>query len=259
MKDYIVITTISVLASFVHCILGFGDAMLAMPFLLMFYKLQVADTIANNYAFIIGIVLTGYSFKHLKEYKWESALLFIAYTLLTIIGMLVLKTINENALVAMLSIVLIFYPLIIFLANRRHSFVLNRYFSIIFGAISGFLGATTTINGPPLVIYGQLRKFNKDVFVAMLQPVFLWGSIINFYGYYQLGLFNLRLTAIMFASTPLVILNAYFCRKIRNKINHKVFAYLVVAMIFASGVMMFTHHINDIFPPYFEHYIEKLL
>ena len=243
MEDYIIITVISTFASMIHCLLGFGDALLAMPFLLMFYSLETANTIANNYAFIIGVVLTGYNFRSLKSHKLESIILFFLYTIFTVIGMLFLASVNPNLILIMLSIILILYPGLIYWLQKNNTRPVGKYTSILFGAISGFLGATTTVNGPPLVIYGQLRKFRKDIFVAIIQPVFLWGSIINFYGYYKLGLFNLRLTLIMFASTPIILINAYFCKKIRNKMNQNIFTYFVTGMIFISGVIMLFKYI----------------
>lgn len=243
MYDYIVIPIVAFFASFVHCLLGFGDALLAMPFLLIFYDLRVADTIANNYAFLIGIILTGYSFKFLSAYKLETSMLFSMYTLLSGVGMIILKIINQNAIILLLSITLIFYPFLILWLNKKSSFKLNGYASLIFGGLAGFLGATTSINGPALVGYAQLRKFNKDVFIAILQPLFLWGSVINFYGYYKIGLFNWHLTLIMGASTPLILLNAYLCKKIRDKVNQQLFGHLVSLMIFASGIMLFIKHI----------------
>lgn len=243
MNDWIVLWSVSIGASFVHCLLGFGDALLTMPFLLMFYSLEVADTIANNYAFIIGVVLTGYSFKHLKNYKWESISLFIGYTIFTIVGLAILEHIDPNAIIVVLACLLIFYPLMIFFIQKKQSFALSGKFAFFFGAISGMLGATTTINGPALVMYGQLRKYRKETFIAVLQPIFLWGSILNFYGYYKIGLFNPRLTLIMLASTPFILVNAYICKKIRNKINQKVFTILVATMIFIAGVMMLVKHL----------------
>lgn len=243
MNDWIVLWSVSIGASFVHCLLGFGDALLTMPFLLMFYSLKVADTIANNYAFIIGVVLTGYSFKHLKGHKLENICLFAGYTIFTIIGLVILERVNPNAIIVVLSCLLIIYPLVIFSIHKMHSFTLSSKFAFFFGAASGMLGATTTINGPALVMYGQFRKYRKEVFIAVLQPVFLWGSILNFYGYYKMGLFNIRLTLIMLASTPFILINAYICKKLRNKINQKVFTTLVATMIFIAGVMMLVKHL----------------
>ena len=82
MEDYIILFTAIFIGSFVHCLIGFGDALLIVPFLLMFYDLLTTNSITNNYALIIGLILTKYNFLMLKKHFFEVSLLFIGYTVI---------------------------------------------------------------------------------------------------------------------------------------------------------------------------------
>lgn len=235
MENIIIIVVATFIGSFVHCLLGFGDALLVMPFLLIFYNLTAADCIANNYAIIIGLILTKYNFHSVSGHFFELFLLIVSYTIMSVVGALVLESINAKFLVIMLGIVLSCYQLLIFLFNKLYKVKVNKFSAVIFGAIAGFFGVTTTINGPPLVLYGQLRRFDKDTFIAILQPVFLWGAILNFYYYYRLGLFNMEFTMIGLATTPLIMLNYYITKWIRNKISEYVFKRIIICVVSISG------------------------
>ena len=238
MEDYIILFTTIFIGSFVHCLIGFGDALLIVPFLLMFYDLLTTNSITNNYALIIGLILTKYNFLMLKKHFLEVSLLFIGYTAMSVVGAITLEIINPKFLIIILTYILLSYPVLIIVLNKLYNFKLNKFFAILFGSISGFLGITTTINGPPLVLYSQLRKFDKNTFVGIVQPIFLWGAILNSYSYYKIGLYNFRLTIIAFSTIPIIIMNYYIAKYIRSRINEVLFKKIITSTIFISGVML---------------------
>jgi uncharacterized membrane protein YfcA len=238
MTDYVIIFIATFIGSFVHCLIGFADALLIMPFLLIFYDLPTADVITNNYAIIIGVLLTKYSLSTLKGYYLELCLLSISYTMMTLVGAFMLHNLDIKLLMILLSTVLLLYPLIIKLSSKLYGFRINKWFSILFGGISGFLGVTTTVNGPPLVLYGQLRKYDVNTFVAILQPVFLLGAIINCYHYYYMGILSMKLSLITLSTIPIVIFNYYIAKRLRDKFDELFFRNIIIAVIFTSGVIM---------------------
>ena len=63
------------------------------------------------------------------------------------------------------------------LAVRRHFELKDDRLAGFFGFTAGVLGGAYGINGPPLAIYGTLRRWSPEHFRAMLQAYFLPASL----------------------------------------------------------------------------------
>ena len=60
------------------------------------------------------------------------------------------------------------------------------------GFCAGVLGGAYGMNGPPLVIYGAMRRWSAQHFRATLQGYFLPASIIGMGGYWLAGTLGSR-------------------------------------------------------------------
>ena len=74
----------------------------------------------------------------------------------------------------------------------------------LFGLSAGVLGGAYGMNGPPLVVYGALRRWSPEHFRATLQGYFLPASVIGMIGYWAAGLW-----------TPSV--SRYYCGRSRHR------------------------------------------
>lgn len=234
---YFVVPVIIFFASFVHCIVGFGDALLLMPFLLMFFTQGGANTVASTYSILISGFLIFYQLHYIKRYGYEIVFLFIGYVALAIVGYMVLRIVNPNYLVIMLSCILIIYP-VLYLVGSANARKIPRWCAFIFGGVTGFLGSTIAINGPPVILYCQLRKIGKEGLITIAQPIFVLGSLVNLFGYFKIGILDIKLMLIAVASFPIIIINAFIGRWIRSKIAVKQFHWVVVGLIFISGCLL---------------------
>src|ERR1700739_3270567 len=57
----------------------------------------------------------------------------------------------------------------------------------VFGFVAGILGGAYGVNGPPLVIYGSLRRWSPEHFRATLQGYFFPASLLGMCGYWLGG------------------------------------------------------------------------
>ena len=60
----------------------------------------------------------------------------------------------------------------------------NDRMAWLFGIMSGVLGGAYGMNGPPLVVYGSLRRWSAEHFRATLQGYFLPASVVGMAGYW---------------------------------------------------------------------------
>jgi|GEM_PF-7034037 len=86
--------------------------------------------------------------------------------------------------------------------------------------LSGVLGGAYGVNGPPLVVYGNLRRWSAKQFRATLQAYFLVASLIGVMGYAIKGLVGRVVLTDLLVCLPVVLptifLGRYFNRKLRG-------------------------------------------
>jgi hypothetical protein len=75
------------------------------------------------------------------------------------------------------------------------------------------------MNGPPLVMYGSLRKWSPQHFRATLQGYFLPASLAGLWGYRLTGLWTPAVSRFYVLSLPFVILATFIGRLINRRID----------------------------------------
>jgi hypothetical protein len=76
------------------------------------------------------------------------------------------------------------------------------------------------MNGPPLVIYGAMRRWSAQHFRATLQAYFLPASIIGMAGYWLAGLWVPSVTHYYLASLPVVFAAILLGRVMNRRLLH---------------------------------------
>lgn len=241
MESWMIIMLVVLFAAFVRVVAGFGDSLVGMPILLYFFPLDQADTIVATYGLLLGLVLCKQYYSQLYQHRYELLRLLSFSVIGILIGAYALVSINQDYLIFVLGILLLCYPLVYFFSNKVVALTNWRKPSMIAGLIGGFLGGTVNTNGPPFVIYGQMRRWNPVLFVAMFQPLFLLGNIINLASYASFGIFSVKQFVTTIAVFPIATLSYLVANKVRNKIE-SYFSYLVVGLIFSSGLMLVLSH-----------------
>lgn len=62
------------------------------------------------------------------------------------------------------------------------------------GFVAGIMGGAYGMNGPPLAIYGSMRRWSAQHFRATLQGYFLPASVLGMAGYWLKGLWTPAVT-----------------------------------------------------------------
>ena len=79
------------------------------------------------------------------------------------------------------------------------------------------------MNGPPLVVYGSLRRWTPERFRATLQGYFLPASLLGMCGYWLTGLWTRAVTGYYLWSLPLVVAAVFLGRAINRSMTSHVF------------------------------------
>ena len=114
----------------------------------------------------------------------------------------------------------------------------NERLAGVFGFLSGILGGAYGMNGPPLAIYGSLRRWAPANFRATLQGYFLPASAAVMAGYWLSGLWTLTVSRLFLLSLPGVVLGIFLGRAINRRLNARQFVVYVHIVLIGIGVLL---------------------
>lgn len=213
------ILAIIFIATLVRSTFGFGESLIAVPLLILLIPIEIAVPLSVLISILIAafVVVQDRKQIHFNSAKW----LIIFAALGIPIGLVLLIYGNENLTKLVLGILIILYS--VYSLTSKGSFRLetdNKFWLFFCGFFSGILGGAYGLNGPPLVIYGNMRNWTAKHFRATLQAYFLPASIIGMISYWYQGLWVSTVTHYFLLSIPVIIpailLGRYFNHQLKD-------------------------------------------
>jgi uncharacterized membrane protein YfcA len=212
------IIIISFFATLVRSTFGFGESLVAVPLFLLFLPIEVAVPLSVLISVLVALVVVVQDHReiHIQSAKW---LIFYAIPGIPI-GLLILIYGNAYWVKIGLGVLIVGYSLYTLWA--KNAFTLthdSRLWLFVCGFLSGVLGGAYGINGPPLVVYGNMRRWSAAHFRATLQAYFLPASLLGVVGYAFKGLLGRPVWTDLLYCLP-VILPAIFLGRYFNRRLH---------------------------------------
>jgi uncharacterized membrane protein YfcA len=94
------------------------------------------------------------------------------------------------------------------------------------------------MNGPPLVVYGSLRRWTPEHFRATLQGYFLPASLVVMLGYWLADLWTAAVTRQYLVSLPVVVVAIFLGRAVNRRIDARRFSLYVHGGLIAVGAVL---------------------
>jgi uncharacterized membrane protein YfcA len=190
------------LSTFTRSALGFGDALIAMPLLAMLISVEVATPLVAFGASTIAITILVGAWKQVDvRATWR----LVISTLVGIpLGLLLLKAAPRAIVEALLGLVLVGFGLYSLIAPKLPT-LSNEKLSYAFGLIAGFLGGAYNTNGPPVVVYGALRRWSAERFRATMQGYFLPTGLTILIGHGLAGLWTSTVLRLYVYALPVIV------------------------------------------------------
>src|SRR3954468_10330476 len=224
------------LATLIRSAFGFGEALVAVPLLALFIPVEVAAPVAVLVSVTVaGLVLV----RDWREVHARSAGRLILSTMFGIpFGLLLLTTVAEQVVKAGLAAVIIAYSAYR-LAGRSRFELEDDRLAWLFGFGAGVLGGAYGMNGPPLVIYGALRRWSHEHFRATLQGYFLPASLLGLCGYWIAGLWVPTVTRYYLLSLPATLAATFLGRLANRHMDGRRFVFYVhVGLVVIGAVLL---------------------
>jgi len=236
-RTTLLVIAILFLGTLVRSSFGLGEALIAVPLLALLMPVDQAAPVAVLVSITIAflILLQDWRKVHFKSAGW-----LIVSTLFGIpVGLVVLRTVPEGIVKAVLAVVIIAFS--IYSLLKHHTQTLdNDRLAWLFGFLAGILGGAYGVNGPPLAVYGSLRRWQPEYFRATLQAYFLVASIAGMTGYWFTGLWTPTVNHFYVVSLPAVALAVVLGRVINSRMHPERFSsYLYVGLTATGAVLLF--------------------
>jgi uncharacterized membrane protein YfcA len=238
---WIIILSIIFLSGIVKGTTGFGFALFSLPLLVHFIPIKALIPIImlfNLFSSIQIVLQSG----HLRIKK-SIILLSVTGVAGIVCGSIILKFFPERWLKLMASVVLIVLS-IMFLSGYRFKIRKLKRGNAIAGIISGFLGGSLSVSGPPLALFLTSIKLDTQSF----RSTFAWFSVITasvaMANYIMIGIVNLMTLKIFFISLPVLILSILIGKLISKKISVKLFYTGVVTISLIAGILLFLSYLR---------------
>ncbi len=224
-------------ATLVRSTFGFGESLIAVPLLSLLIPIEIAVPLSVLVSILIALVVVAQDRKriHFNSARW----LFIYAVFGIPIGLLLLVYGNEDFIKSVLGILIISYS--IYSLSLKAGPKLesnNRIWLFSCGFLSGVLGGAYGLNGPPLVVYGNMSKWTAKHFRATLQAYFLPASTIGMVGYWYNGLWNSTVSHYFLICIPAIIPAIFLGRYFNHQLKDGAFLNFIYIGLIGLGVML---------------------
>ena len=225
--EIVIVVFVIFIGSFVQSSIGFGLAIVAAPILFLIDPLYVPApitisaltlSVANSYSHWRSISFRGLRFAILGRIPG------------TISGGFLLLWINQEALALWLGLsVLVAVALsmnnIVFKANSKSLFCA--------GFLSGFMGTSTSIGGPPMALVMQHQE--NDFIRANLAAFFVVSCFISLVMLFSIGRFGMEHIIISLPMMPATLAGYWVAMRTMHRISHQNLRRVSLALCMIAG------------------------
>lgn len=231
----ILVLSIVSFATLLRSTFGFADAMFAMPLLAIIIGLKTA---APLMAIVAMTISTSILIKNWRDVQIKSAWrLFISSLAGIPLGLWFLKGNYDVPMKLFLAAVIICFSTYS-LIKPRLTAIKSENPAYIFGFFAGVLGGAYNTNGPPVVIYGSMRKWSPLAFRATLQGYFFMAGIFICLGHGFAGLWTHTVLSYYLFSLPLVFVFTFIGGWLNRSIPQGKFDRIIHSLLIAIGVFL---------------------
>jgi uncharacterized membrane protein YfcA len=153
------------------------------------------------------------------------------------VGLLLLKAAPEGLVKGVLGFSLVGFSLYN-LARPRLAALRRESWAYGFGFLAGVLGGAYNTNGPPVVLYGALRRWPPERFRATLQGYFVPAGLLIWIGHALAGLWTRRVLTLYVLALPLLLVTIPLGSRLHRRIPAQRFEQALYVLLIGLGGLL---------------------
>lgn len=233
----LLVISIIFLAFLIRATLGFGDALLAMPVLILIVGIKIAAPLMALLALVIAFVVF---YKNSQAVNYKTSIRLIISSIVGIpVGLYYLQHLNEQVINLVLGVIILVFSGYK-LSGVTFQIKTPSYITYIVGFFSGIIGAAYNTNGPPVIMLLSAKKWPPETFRSTLQCYFFFTGAAVVAGHFISGNIDKQVLIYFIFTLPALAL-AFFMgeilyRKIHSDLFYKV-VYSVLLLLSLSLIL----------------------
>jgi hypothetical protein len=231
-------------ATLIRSTFGFGEALIAVPLLALIIPIGIAAPVAVLLSITIAAIVVVQDWRkiHVQSMGWLLAPTFLGIPL----GVALLTSVHQHLVKATLAIVIVAFSGYCLLGKEPPELQSDsRIWLLACGFFAGVLGGAYGMNGPPLVVYGAMRRWSPQHFRATLQGYFLPASVVAMAGYWFAGLWRPAVTHYYLISLPVALPAIFLGRVFNRRLQGDAFLKSVHAGLICVGLLLLIQAIRQ--------------
>ena len=226
------------IATLIRSVFGFGEALVAVPLLALRLPVNVAAPLAVLVSITVAAIIVAQDWRniHLRSAGW----LVISTVFGIPLGLMLLTHGNHRLVKAILGAIIMTFAAHALRGRRPPEIHSERRLWLLgCGFCAGVLGGAYGMNGPPLALYGAMRRWSAQHFRATLQAYFFPASLIGMAGYWLAGLWVPAVTRYYLMSLPLAVPAILIGRVLNHRLHGDSFLkYVYVGLVLTGAALV---------------------
>ena len=223
------------LGAFTQSMTGFGSALVAMAVLPSLLGLPTAAPIVAGIGLALESMLT---LRYRQALRIDSIWRLLAASLIAApFGVLIVRHIDERIALFILGLLLAVYSLYALFGFRLPDLA-HPLWPWVTGALSGLLGGAYNTAGPPIVVYGNCRKWDAAEFKSNLSSFFVINSLFVVGSHYFNGSFTADTIHTLLLCLPATILGFVLGQSMDRWLDPQRFRKVVLFLLVILGARL---------------------
>ena len=240
MTDPAIFALIVAAAMLTQSCIGFAGALVAVPLFALFLSPREAIPSYSLVMLAVDVLLVIETHEHVDWRKVRT--LLIGGIVGMPIGAYGLKHLPPAFVGVTISIVTLAFA-ILFLLKVTLPLRENRATQIGVGVCSGVLGGCVSASGPPIVIYGLARNWQKNLFRSTLLAYFTCLATTGVLSYFLMGMITKQTLVTSAVGFVPALAAAFVGLTLKNRLNESVFRSVVLVVILATSLLGFVKYL----------------
>ncbi len=227
----VILATIAA-ATFLRAMVGFGDALVAMPILALLIPIGTAIPLVSLVTVSAALMIAQGDWRYMDRRALKPMLL--AAVPGTCLGIFGVHRLDETVAKLLLGCVVLGFAACN-LFRRSEARLRDDRQAAGYGFVAGVLGAAYNTPGPPLAIYGSLRGWSPSVFRATIQGYFLPTGVLIVAQHAVLDHFTQTIFWHFAAALPLMAVAVWAGRRVSRDVPKSTFRRAVDVLLILTG------------------------
>lgn len=221
-------------AGFTQGFVGFGFSQVAIPIMASFIPTKEAIPIAVFESVILNLLIIRDTRRYIN-FRRMWALMLAGITGIPF-GTYLLLILDVDLLKFFIGIIIVLSSIAI-LTGFRVNIKNEKLASIPIGFFSGILNGSTTMSGPPVILFFSNQELDKQTFRANLVTYFFILGLMTIPPYFIGKIINFSVLKYSVIFVPFVISGTLTGMKLSKKVDDKIFRNIALIILIIIGVI----------------------